>query len=202
METLLEKPIPVDKTIIFYLVTYLIRSNTYNVKFTQVFLDLKNSNHFNGPSFWFADIYQHSIYLLLFSCSVVSNSLWPHGLQHAGLSCPSPSPGACSNSCPLSRGCYPTHYLKMSYFLKNNSLSISFFLQISPSLSLSLPLSLSLSLSISSLCHTQTHSPILRNSLFFGNITEFCLSHATSKWWSSYELIKMGRWPSCSPQLV
>ena len=33
-ETLLEKPIPVDKTIIFYLVTYLIRSNTYNGKFT------------------------------------------------------------------------------------------------------------------------------------------------------------------------
>ena len=35
--------------------------------------------------------------LLLFSRSVVSNSLWPHGLQHARLFCPSPSPGACSN---------------------------------------------------------------------------------------------------------
>ena len=39
---------------------------------------------------------------MLFSRSVVSDSLQPHGLQHAGLPCPSPSPGDCSNSCPLS----------------------------------------------------------------------------------------------------
>ena len=45
--------------------------------------------------------------LLLFSHLVVSDSLWPHGLQHARLPCPSPSPGACSNSCPLSRWCHP-----------------------------------------------------------------------------------------------
>ena len=38
----------------------------------------------------------------------MSNSLWPHGLQHARLPCPSPSPGACSNSFPLSRWCHPT----------------------------------------------------------------------------------------------
>ena len=43
-----------------------------------------------------------------FSCSVVSDSLWPHGLQHTRLSCPSPTPGACSNSCPLSQWCHPT----------------------------------------------------------------------------------------------
>ena len=36
-----------------------------------------------------------------FSCSVVSNSLWPHGLQHARLPCPSLAPGTYSNSCPL-----------------------------------------------------------------------------------------------------
>ena len=36
------------------------------------------------------------------------DSLGPHGLQHAGLSCSSPSPGACSNSCPSSRWCHPT----------------------------------------------------------------------------------------------
>ena len=35
-------------------------------------------------------------------------TLRPHGLQHARLSCPSPTPGACSNSCPLSRWCHPT----------------------------------------------------------------------------------------------
>ena len=41
-----------------------------------------------------------------FSCSVMSNSLWSHGLQHARPSCPSPTPVACSNSCPLSRWCH------------------------------------------------------------------------------------------------
>ena len=43
-----------------------------------------------------------------FSHSVVSDSLWPHGLQYARPPCPSPTPGACSNSCPLSRWCRPT----------------------------------------------------------------------------------------------
>ena len=40
------------------------------------------------------------IHLLLFSRSVTSDSLRPHGLQHTKLPCPSPAPGACSNSCP------------------------------------------------------------------------------------------------------
>jgi len=39
---------------------------------------------------------------------VMSDSLWPHGLQHARLPCLSPTPRACSNSCPLSRWCHPT----------------------------------------------------------------------------------------------
>ena len=43
-----------------------------------------------------------------FSCSVMSNSLLPYGLQHTRLPCPSPTPGACSNSCPSSRWCHPT----------------------------------------------------------------------------------------------
>ena len=42
------------------------------------------------------------------SHSVVSNSLRPHGLQHTRLPCSSPSPRACSNSCPSSRWCHPT----------------------------------------------------------------------------------------------
>ena len=42
------------------------------------------------------------------SRSVMSDSLWPHGLQHSRLPCPSPTPGACSNSCPVSRWCHPT----------------------------------------------------------------------------------------------
>ena len=41
-----------------------------------------------------------------FSCSVVSDSLQPHGLQHTRLPCPSPPPGDCSNSCPSSRWCH------------------------------------------------------------------------------------------------
>ena len=43
-----------------------------------------------------------------FSHSVMSNSLWPHGMQHNRLPCPSPTPGACSNSCPLRQWCHPT----------------------------------------------------------------------------------------------
>ena len=43
-----------------------------------------------------------------FSRSAVSDSLRPHGLQHARPPCPSPAPGTCSNSCPWSRRCHPT----------------------------------------------------------------------------------------------
>ena len=43
-----------------------------------------------------------------FSCSIMSNSLHSHGLQHARPPCPSPTPGIYSNSCPLSWWCHPT----------------------------------------------------------------------------------------------
>ena len=43
-----------------------------------------------------------------FSHSVVSNSLWPHRLQHARPPCLSPTPRVYSNSCPLSQWCHPT----------------------------------------------------------------------------------------------
>ena len=49
-----------------------------------------------------------SLVISLFSCSVVSNSLQPCGLQHARLPCPSLYPRVCSNSCPLSRWWHPT----------------------------------------------------------------------------------------------
>ena len=45
---------------------------------------------------------------LQFSCSVVSNSLRPHGQQHTRPSCPLPTLEAYSDSCPLSRWCHPT----------------------------------------------------------------------------------------------
>ena len=53
---------------------------------------------------------------LLFNCSVMSDSLWPHGLQHARLPCPSGSPGTCSNSCPLSWHCHSTFSSSVSPF--------------------------------------------------------------------------------------
>ena len=43
-----------------------------------------------------------------FSRSLVSDSLWPHGLQHYRLPCPTPSPRTYSNSCPLCQWCHPT----------------------------------------------------------------------------------------------
>ena len=49
-----------------------------------------------------------------FSPSVVSDSLRPHGLQLARPPCPSLTPGACSNSCPSSRWCHPSHPLSSS----------------------------------------------------------------------------------------
>ena len=50
----------------------------------------------------------HNISSVQFSRSVVSNSLWSHGLQHARPPCPSRTPGVYWNSCPLSRWCHPT----------------------------------------------------------------------------------------------
>ena len=55
--------------------------------------------------------------IAVFNCSVVSDSLWLHGLQHARLPHPSPTPGACSNSCPLSQWYHPTISSSVSPFL-------------------------------------------------------------------------------------
>ena len=53
-------------------------------------------------------VWGHGEKIYQFSHSVVSDSLWPHESQHARPPCPSPTPGACSNSCPSSWGCHPT----------------------------------------------------------------------------------------------
>ena len=68
-----------------------------------------------------SQIHQHSETQdspIMFSHSGVSNSLRPHGLQHSRLPCPSLSPGAFSNSCPLSRWC---HHPNMHNFFKTLS---------------------------------------------------------------------------------
>ena len=90
------------------------------------------------------------LYSVQFSCSAVSNSLWPHGLQHARLPCPSPNPRVYSNSCPSSWWCHPTtsssvvpfstHLqsfpalgsFQMSQFFASGGQSISFSFSISP----------------------------------------------------------------------
>ena len=54
-----------------------------------------------------ASLSNSSISSVHFSCSVRSDSLQPHGLQHARPPCPSPNAGDNSNSCPLSRWCHP-----------------------------------------------------------------------------------------------
>ena len=64
-----------------------------------------------------------------FSHPAVSNSLQPHGLQHIRLPYPSPIPGACSNSCPLSWWCHPTissSVIPFSSFLQSFPASGSF----------------------------------------------------------------------------
>ena len=73
-------------------------SNTREKRYRALIkISLAGSNHLDKYLFQF-----------LFSCSVVSDSFWPHGLQHARLPCPSPTLGACSNSFPSSRWGHPT----------------------------------------------------------------------------------------------
>ena len=62
--------------------------------------------------------------LLLFSCSVVSDSWQCHGLQYSRLLCPPLSPAVCSDSCPLSSWCYPT--------ISSSAAPFSFYLQSFP----------------------------------------------------------------------
>ena len=62
--------------------------------------------------------------LLLFSHSVMSDSLQTHGLQHTRLPCPSLSSGACPNSCSLSKWCHPT--------ISSSVVPFSFWLQSFP----------------------------------------------------------------------
>ena len=67
-------------------------------------LQVPNRIHFGN---WLIQFQSHSS-SIRFSCSVMSKSLRPHGLQHARFSCSSPTLGAYSNSCLSSQWCHPT----------------------------------------------------------------------------------------------
>ena len=62
--------------------------------------------------FLWDSFFTHISYL----CSLFSHRMWPHGLQHARPPCPSPSPGVCSNSYPLSQWCHPTIFSSAALF--------------------------------------------------------------------------------------
>ena len=70
-------------------------------------ISLKNEKDKNEWTFWI----EKKIFFLFssvqFSCSVVSDSLWPHESQHARPPCPSPTPRVHSDSCPSSQWCHP-----------------------------------------------------------------------------------------------
>ena len=78
---------------------------------------------------WIVPLVKLLMHAAQFSRSVVSNSLRPHGLQHTRPPCPSPTPGANSNSWPLSRWCHPTissSVVPLSYDLQPFPASVSF----------------------------------------------------------------------------
>ena len=62
---------------------------------------LENANHSYQRNDWI------TLGSVQFSCSVMSSSVWPHGLQYDKLPCPSTAPGVYSNSCLLSWWCHP-----------------------------------------------------------------------------------------------
>ena len=63
---------------------------------------------FSNSYVWMWELDHKESCSVQFSRSVMSDSLWPHELQHARPPCPSPTPGVHPNSCPLSRWCHPT----------------------------------------------------------------------------------------------
>ena len=73
------------------------------------FLSRRQSKYKNPKSeIMFKNWGKLAVSLVQFSCSVLSNSLWPHELQHTRPPCPSPTPEAHPNPCPSSWWCHPT----------------------------------------------------------------------------------------------
>ena len=93
-----------NSELLFKVHVYILQSSLFMVARTDI------NDHIRSDCYIMKFLFDPSgsLFRLLFSCSVMSNSLWPHGLRHMRLPCPSPSPRVCSNSCPLSRQCHPT----------------------------------------------------------------------------------------------
>ena len=83
--------------------------NVVKVSHSQIYIQIKSDLNQIPLCFCMSETWQaDSKFTLLFSHLVVSDSLWPQGLQHTRLPCPPPTPGACSNLCPLTQWCHPT----------------------------------------------------------------------------------------------
>ena len=81
---------------------------TCYVNINFILAEFKQSSEKNQGAYFIWFLQAENWSLMWFSCSVLSNSLQPHRLQHAGLPCSSPSTRVCSNSCSLCWWCYPT----------------------------------------------------------------------------------------------
>ena len=98
--TQVDKSTSVDnKAIILVFIQYIFQENVHKYMLCVLLMSTNTTT---------AELFISEWLLLLFQQSVMSDSLWPHGLQQVRLSCPSPSPTVCSNSCPLSLWCHPT----------------------------------------------------------------------------------------------
>ena len=131
-----------------------------------------------------------------FSRSVVSDSLWPHGLQHARSPCPSPTPTVYPNSCPLSRWCHPTissSVIPFSSCLQSSPASGSFQMsQFFASVSQSIGVSTSTSVLP---MNTQDWSPLGWTgwiSLQYKRLSRvFCSSKASILWCSASFIVQL-----------
>ena len=83
---------------------------------TAILVSIKR--YFTVALIYISDIYIRDLclYSVQFSCSVVSDSLRPHELQHARPPCPSSTPRVYSNSSPLSRWCHPAISSSVPFF--------------------------------------------------------------------------------------
>ena len=94
--------------------TYICYGHNFSFIFAPIDQDYPNLiniwiiQFFKVVILWIRSIISNEESSVQFSCSVMSDSLRPHGLQHPRLPCPSPTPGAYSKSLSLSWWCHPT----------------------------------------------------------------------------------------------